>query len=38
LAWLVTHGCFGCDFQIDAAAVFLSPDGTCSIDYRENIV
>lgn len=38
LAWLVTHGCFGCDYQIDAAAVLLSPDGTYSIDYRENIV
>ena len=38
LAWLATHGCLGCDYQIDAAAVFLSPDGSCSIDYREDIL
>jgi putative endonuclease len=38
LAWLATHGCFGCDYQIDAAAVLLSADGSYSIDYRENIV
>jgi putative endonuclease len=38
LAWLATHGCFGCDYQIDAAAVSLSSDGTYSIEYRENIL
>lgn len=38
LAWLATHGCFGCDYQIDVAAVLISPDGACSIDYRENII
>jgi putative endonuclease len=37
LAWLATHGCFGCDYQIDVAAVLLSSDGKYTIDYRENI-
>jgi putative endonuclease len=38
LAWLATHGCLGCDYQIDAAAVLLSSDGTYTIEYRENIL
>jgi len=38
LAWLATHGCLGCEYQIDAAAVLLSSDGTYSIEYRENIL
>jgi putative endonuclease len=38
MAWLVVHGCFGCDYQIDAAAVLLLADGSCSIEYRENIL
>jgi putative endonuclease len=38
LAWLATHDCLGCEYQIDAAAVLLSSDGTYSIEYRENIL
>jgi len=38
LAWLATHGCFGCDYQIDAVAVLLHADGSQTIDYRANIL
>jgi putative endonuclease len=38
LGWLATHGCFGCDYQIDAAAVLIAPDGSHSIEYRANIL
>jgi putative endonuclease len=38
LAWLATHGCLGCDYQIDVAAVMISVDGTPSIEYRANLL
>ena len=38
LAWLATHGCLGCDYQIDVAAVLISLDGTPSIEYRANLL
>lgn len=38
LGWLATHGCLGCDYQIDAAAVLIAPDGSHSIEYRANIL
>jgi len=38
LAWLATHGCFGCDYQIDAAAVLVAVDGTHTIEYRSNLL
>ena len=34
LAWLATHGCLGCEYQIDVAAVLIATDGTPSIDRR----
>ena len=38
LAWLATHGCLGCDYQIDVAAVLLAADGGSSIEYRANLL
>ena len=38
LAWLVTHQCFGSDYQVDCAAVLISPDGSYSIEYREKVL
>ena len=38
LAWLATHGCLGCDYQIDGAAVLVEPDGRLSIEYREKLL
>lgn len=38
LAWLATHQSFGYEYQVDCAAVFISPDGTFSIDYREKVL
>ena len=38
LAWLATHHHLGRDFSIDVAAVLLAPDGSHSIDFRENIL
>jgi putative endonuclease len=38
LAWLATHGCLGCEYQIDVAAVMIAVDGTPSIEYRANLL
>jgi putative endonuclease len=38
LAWLATHGCLGCEYQIDVAAVLIATDGTPSIEYRANLL
>jgi len=38
LAWLVTHKCFGCDYQIDGAAVLIAEDSTHTIEYRANLL
>jgi putative endonuclease len=38
LAWLATHGCLGCDYTIDVAAVLICADGTTSIEYRAAIL
>ena len=38
LAWLATHGCLGCDYQIDVAAVLVEKDGAHSIEYRANLL
>lgn len=38
LAWLVSNSKFGADFQIDAAAVIISPFGGVEIDYREAVL
>lgn len=38
LAWLATHQYFGSDYQVDCAAVLISPDGSYSIEYREKVL
>ena len=38
LAWLATHGCLGCDYTIDVAAVLICADGSTSIEYRAAIL
>ncbi len=38
LAWLVTHKCFGCEYQIDGAAVLIAEDLTHTIEYRANLL
>jgi len=38
LAWLATHGCLGCDYQIDVAAVLIGNNGAHSIEYRAKIL
>ena len=38
LGWLATHGCLGCDYQIDVAAVLIAPDGSHSIEYRAKVL
>jgi len=38
LAWLATHGCLGCDYQIDVAAVLIQNNGAHSIEYRAKIL
>ena len=38
MGWLVTHGCFGSEFQIDIASVLINPDGTHSLEYRGGVL
>ena len=38
LAWLATHGCLGCDYQIDVAAVLVQSNGKFAIEYREKLL
>ena len=38
LGWLATHGCLGCDYQIDVAAVLIATDGSHSIEYRPAVL
>ena len=38
MAWLATHGCFGCDYAIDAAAVLINSDGSHSLEYRGGLL
>lgn len=38
LAWLVTHKCSGCEYQIDGAAVLIAEDLTHVIEYRANLL
>ena len=38
LAWLATHGCLGCDYQIDVAAVLVQTNGSHEIEYREKLL
>lgn len=38
LAWLATHGCLGCDYAIDVAAVLIGLDGSHSLELRAGIL
>ena len=38
LAWLATHGCLGCDYTIDVAAVLIGTDGSHVLEYRAAIL
>lgn len=38
LAWLATHQCLGREYQVDCAAVLVSPSGSFSIEYREKVL
>ena len=38
LAWLATNGALGCDYQIDAIAILISPDGSHTIEIRANVL
>jgi putative endonuclease len=38
LAWLATHGCLGCEYQIDVAAVLIKANGSHEIEYREKLL
>ena len=38
LGWLATHGCLGCDYQIDVAAVLIAADGSHTIEYRAAVL
>ena len=31
LAWLATHGCLGCEYTVDVAAVLIAQDGSHTI-------
>jgi putative endonuclease len=38
LGWLATHGCLGCEFSIDVAAILIAADGTHTLEYRAGIL
>ena len=38
LGWLVTHDCFGCEYQIDIASVLVNADGSHTIEYRAGVL
>ena len=38
LAWLATHGCLGCEYTVDVAAVLIAQDGSHTIEYRAAIL
>lgn len=38
LAWLVTNKHFGCDYQVDVAAVTLNKSLQATIDYRTGVL
>ncbi len=38
LAWLAMHQSFGREYQIDCVAVMVSPGGSFTIEYRENVL
>jgi putative endonuclease len=34
----LAHGCLGCDYQIDVAAVLVQSNGSHEIEYREKLL
>jgi putative endonuclease len=38
LGWLVTHGCFGCNYSIDVASVLINSDGSHKLEYRAGVL
>jgi putative endonuclease len=38
MAWLATHGCFGCEYAIDVVAIIIATDGTHSFEYRGGVL
>jgi putative endonuclease len=38
LAWLATHGCLGCEYTIDVAAVLIALDGSHNLEFRAGIL
>jgi putative endonuclease len=38
LGWLATHGCLGCEYAIDIAAVLIASDGTHTLEYRGGVL
>lgn len=38
LAWLATHSCLGCGYEIDVSAVLINADGTHTIEYRGGLL
>jgi putative endonuclease len=38
MGWLVTHDCFGCEYQIDIASVLTHQDGSYTIEYRGGVL
>jgi putative endonuclease len=38
MAWLATHGCLGCEYAIDVAAVLINVDGSHLLEYRGGLL
>lgn len=38
MGWLVTHDCFGCEYQIDIASVLIDIDGSHTVEYRSGVL
>jgi putative endonuclease len=38
MGWLATHGCLGCEYNIDVVAILIALDGTHSLEYRGNLL
>lgn len=38
MGWLATHGCLGCEYTIDVAAILIAADGTHTLEYRGNLL
>jgi putative endonuclease len=38
MAWLATHGCFGCEYAIDVVAIVIGADGAHTFEYRGDVL